>query len=125
MNLLPPINYFVYVPLVGRFMPLVGGIRRPVESALHVDTATPLLQRRLEWWVKVLVIGSHLQPTHMFSLGEKTNSITKISVSPPDIEDKSTVVQVQNTMFSLRSSNQNNILKYTYLLIHLFLKELN
>ena len=31
----PPDQYFVYVPLVGRCMPLVGVIRRPVESALQ------------------------------------------------------------------------------------------
>ena len=28
-------KYFVKVPLVGRFMPLVGVIRRPVESPLE------------------------------------------------------------------------------------------
>ena len=27
-------KYFFYVPLIGRFMPLVGVIRRPVESPL-------------------------------------------------------------------------------------------
>ena len=46
MNLLPPINYFVYVPLVGRFMPLVGVIRRPVESALQT-AYIPRLPTRL------------------------------------------------------------------------------
>ena len=29
-----PTKYFVKVPQVGRFMPLVGGFRRPVESPL-------------------------------------------------------------------------------------------
>ena len=31
----PPTNYFFKVPLVGRFVPLVGGIGRPVESPLQ------------------------------------------------------------------------------------------
>ena len=31
----PPTNYFFKVLLVGRFMPLVGGIGRPVESPLQ------------------------------------------------------------------------------------------
>ena len=31
----PPTNYFFKVPLVGRFMPLVSGIGRLVESPLH------------------------------------------------------------------------------------------
>ena len=30
-----PIKYFFKVPLVSRYMPLVGVIRRPVESQLH------------------------------------------------------------------------------------------
>ena len=30
-----PTKYFFKVPIVGRFMPLVGVIRRPVESPLH------------------------------------------------------------------------------------------
>ena len=30
----PPTNYLFKVPLVGRFVPLVGGIGRPVESPL-------------------------------------------------------------------------------------------
>ena len=30
-----PTKYFFEVPLIGRFMPLVGVIRRPVESLLN------------------------------------------------------------------------------------------
>ena len=30
-----PAKYFFKVPLVGRFMPLVGAIRQPVESPLY------------------------------------------------------------------------------------------
>ena len=32
---LTPTNYFFLVPLVGRFVPLVSAIRRPVESLLE------------------------------------------------------------------------------------------
>ena len=32
-----PTKYFFKVPLIGRFMPLVGVVRRPVESPLNLD----------------------------------------------------------------------------------------
>ena len=35
-----PTKYFVKVPLVGRFMSLVGGFHRPVESPLDISTSS-------------------------------------------------------------------------------------
>ena len=40
----PPINYLFKVPLVGRFVPLVSGIGRPVESPLKRMLFTLLYQ---------------------------------------------------------------------------------
>ena len=40
-----PTNYFFKVPIIGRCMPLVGVIRRPVESRLKL-AAVPLLMVR-------------------------------------------------------------------------------
>ena len=38
-----PTKYFFKVSLVGRFMPLVGVIRRPVESPLKVNFVSALV----------------------------------------------------------------------------------
>ena len=38
----PPTNYFFKVPLVGRFVPLVGGIGRPMESPIQGMVINPL-----------------------------------------------------------------------------------
>ena len=48
-----PTKYFFKVPLVGRFMPLVGVIRRPVESPLyaHPDTMASQDQNCIKEWL--------------------------------------------------------------------------
>ena len=52
-----PTNCFFKVPIVGRFMPLIGVIRRPVESPLHTGSY-PIPRIMVVVVVVVLVVGS-------------------------------------------------------------------
>ena len=53
---LTPTKYFFYVPLFGRFMPLVDVIRRPVESPLPTE---PILAETTRYCRLVTTHGLH------------------------------------------------------------------